>query len=166
MEMTDNRPEIMAAAIDARDFYKILELLRAGFDHPVVDPTCECPYLWSLQIPGDTPDENRLQLEIARELLRNGDSPTLVVDGETLLDAVCHSLFNDDMDHETMEYTRRFLILLIAYGGSTDYCTPKLNEPFDQNALDRYRFLLFREPDGYHLHGEMWDEQDNVIATV
>ena len=132
----------------------------------MTDPLWNWPYLWSLAYPGDTPEEDSLRLQIAQELLKKGASPTSVVEGEILLDDVCFALFNDDLDHGTMEYIKRSIILLIAYGGSTDYCTPKILRPFDLEALDRYRFLLFREPDGYHLHGEIWDELDNVIAVI
>lgn len=161
-----NCPEAMAAAIDEQNYKKILVLLRSGVDYPVVNPLRECPYLWSLQYTGDYSQDSEIRLQIAEQLLKNGESPVVEVEGETLLDYVCYKIFNDSMDHEELEYLRKFMVLLIAYGGCTEYCNPQIIRPFDLDHLNKYRFAIFQQADGYHLSAQIRDDQDNVIAIV
>ena len=161
-----NCPEAMAAAIDEQYYEKILALLRSGVDYPVIDPIWEWPYLWSLQYTGDCPEDNGIRLQITEQLIKMGESPIVEVGGETLLDHVCYKLFNDPVDREEQQYLNRFMIRLIACGGATKYCNPQIIHAFDLENIDRYRFVLLSEPDGYHFHGEIQDEQDNVIAVI
>lgn len=159
-------PEAMAAAIDEGNYEKILALLIEGVDYPVVDPLWEWSYLWSLQYTGDYPEDNEIRLQIAEQLLKNGESPIVEVEGETLLDYVCYRIFNDSMGHEELEYLRKFMILLIAYGGHTEYCNPQIIRPFDLDHLSKYRFVVYLEPDGYHLSGQVRDDQNHIIAIL
>lgn len=159
-------PEAMAAAIDEGNYEKILALLKSGVDYPVIDPLWEWSYLWSLQYTGDYPEDNEIRLQIAEQLLKNGESPIVEIEGETLLDYVCYRIFNDSMDHENLEYLRKFMVLLIAYGGHTQYCSPRIIRPFDLAHISKYRFDIFPEADGYHLSAQIRDDQDNIIAVV
>ena len=83
-----------------------------------------------------------------------------------MLDFVCYRLFNDSMDHEELKYLRKFMVLLIAYGGHTEYCNPQIIRPFDLDHLNKYRFVMYLEPDGYHLSGQVRDDQNHVIAIL
>jgi len=159
-------PEAMAAAINEQNYEKILALLQSGVDYPVVDPLWECPYLWSLQYTGDDPEDNEIRLQIAEQLLKNGGSAIVEVEGETLLNYVCSRIFNDSMDHGELEYLRKFMVVLIAYGGRTEYCNPQIIRPFDLDHLNKYRFIMYLEPDGYHLSGQIRDDQNRIIAIV
>jgi len=159
-------PEAMAAAIDEGNYEKILALLIEGVDYPVVDPLWEWSYLWSLQYTGDYPEDNSIRLQIAEQLLKNGESPIVMSDEEPLLDFVCYKIFNDPLDNEEWEYLRKFMVLLVAYGGHTEYCSPRIIRPFDLDHLSQYRFDIFPEADGYHLSAQIRDEQNNVIAIV
>lgn len=159
-------PEAMAAAIDEGNYEKILSLLKAGVAYPVIDPLWEWPYLWSLQYTGDDPEDNRIRLQIAEQLLKNGESPTVVSEGKALLDYVCYKISNDSMDHEELEYLKKFMILLIAYGGHTQHCNPQIIGTFDLDDLDKFKYLLFLEADGHHLSGQIRDDRDNIIAIV
>ena len=159
-------PEAMSAAIDEGNYEKILALLKSGVDYPVIDPLWEWPYLWSLQYTGDYPEDNSIRLQIAEQLLKNGESPIVMSDGEPLLDFVCYKIFNDPLDNEEWEYLRKFMVLLVAYGGHTEYCSPRIIRPFDLDHLSKYRFDIFLEADGYHRSAQIRDEQNNVIAIV
>ncbi len=161
-----NCPEAMSAAIDEGNYKKILALLKSGVDYPVIDPLWEWPYLWSLQYTGDYPEDNSIRLQIAEQLLKNGESPIVMSDGEPLLDFVCYKIFNDPLDNEEWEYLRKFMVLLVAYGGHTEYCSPRIIRPFDLDHLSKYRFDIFLEADGYHVSAQIRDEHNNVIAMV
>ena len=152
-----NCPEAMAAAIDEQNYEKVLT---------VVDSLWEWPYLWSLQYTGDYPEDNGIRLQIAEQLLKNGESPTVISEGETLLDFVCYKIFNDPLDKEEWEYLRKFMVLLVAYGGRTAYCSPQIIRDFDLDHLNKYRFDILQEADGYHLSAQIRDDQDNIIAIV
>lgn len=159
-------PEAMAAAISEQNYEKILTILKSGVDYPVVDPLWECPYLWSLQYTGDYPEDNEIRIQIAEQLLKNGESPIVTVEGEMLLDYVCYKIFNDSMDHEELEYLRKFMVILIAYGGRTEYCNPQIIRPFDLDHLNKYQFIMLLAADGYHMYGQIWDDENDLVAMV
>ena len=158
-------PEGMKAAIKEENYEKILGLIKAGADYPIIDPLWECPYIWTLRYLPDRREYSDICLEITEELLKHGEDPAAVWEAEALLDDVVFDLFNV-CGPEQCVYLSKFLIRLIAYGGKTEYCTPQIKGTFDLDHLERYRFLMFEMEDGYHLHGEIWDEKDNVIAIV
>jgi len=70
------------------------------------------------------------------------------------------------MDREELEYLRKFMVLLIAYGGHTEYCNPQIIRPFDLDHLNKYRFDIFQEADGYHLSAQIRDDQNRIIAIL
>ncbi len=125
------------------------------------------PVLWNLQYPSDsnTEKDNNTQLKITQLLLENDASPLIESERECLFNYVCFATFNDDYDY-IWEYRSRFFILLIAYGGKSEYCTPVILKPFDMKSLDQYRFYLVPCDDGYHLTGKVVDKNDTTIATV
>jgi hypothetical protein len=156
----------MSAAIDEGNYEKILALLKSGVDYPVIDPLWEWPYLWSLQYTGDYSEDNSIRLQIAEQLLKNGESPIAMSDGEPLLDFVCYKIFNDPLDNEEWEYLRKFMVLLVAYGGHTEYCSPRIIRPFDLDHLNKYQFIMLLAADGYHMYGQIWDDENDLVAMV
>lgn len=164
--LNNNWLEQIQTAIIQHDYDEILALLDIGTSEPVMDPLCGWEYLWSLQLPGDEPEEDSIRLRIAKRLLQNGASPLLKVEDEILLDSVCYALFNDSLNELDFQYRSKFLIMLIAYGGKTNYCNVQMVKPLDIERIDDYWLQLCLEPDGYHLSGRIMDKGNNVVAHI
>lgn len=147
-------------------------LLENGADPNYI--ICEDRYLyqdnafWDMQYYiSDEPEEYEMGLEIAQLMLEYGASPSVTVSGEDLFSYVCDMVFNDDhSDDLQLEYRQRFFILLIAYGGSNEYCKPQIIGEFDKTNMAQYHFDYVLCDDYYHLTGEICDKAGNVIATV
>ena len=147
-------------------------LLENGADPNYI--ICEEKYLWqdnafwTMQYYiSDEPEEYEMGLKIAQLMLEYGASPSVSVSGEDLFSYVCDMVFNDDhSDDLQLEYRQRFFILLIAYGGSNEYCKPDIIGEFDKTNMAQYYFKHVLCADHYHLTGEIIDNDGNVIATV
>lgn len=121
---------------------------------------------WDMQYPvSDDAAENETGLQIAQLMLEYGADPGIVIDEEDLFSYVLFAVFDDD--HEVLrEYRRRFLILLIAYGGSNNYCKPEIIKEFDKSNMAQYRFKLVPTGNRYRLTGEIIDGNGEVFAIV
>lgn len=121
---------------------------------------------WDMQYPvSDDAAENETGLQIAQLMLDYGASPAIELEGEDLFSYVVFGVFNDDRD-TSWEYLCRFLIMLVAYGASNDYCHPEILKKFDKSNMAQYRLNLVPVGDGYHLTGEITDGNGEVIAIV
>ena len=124
--------------------------------------------LWNLQYnDGETDEENEHRLLIAQRLLEYGADPLIDPDqiGESLLDYVVCAVFNDDDAEELWNYRSRFLILLVAFGAKSKYCTPRIVGEFDKSNMKKYKFYMVPEKNGKY-SGVITDGQGNDIAYV
>lgn len=122
----------------------------------------DLPLLWD-----DTEDEVPQRLQIAKLFFDFGGDPNLMVYGETLYDDVVFTLFNDTPLN--WEYTKRLLILLIAYGGGGEpsgYAKPDITEPIDKGRIHEYTLKIFQCEDGYHLEGHIFNPDGMDIGIV
>lgn len=163
-QLLDVCPANMINAQKENDYWRILTLARMGL-MPIPEKY-GCTYLWELQFCADEPEERDAQLKIVQWLLEHGESPIAEYENETLLDRVCWKLFNDSFLPEEEEYLRKFFILLVAYGGSTEYCAPQILKPFDKSKLYTYHFLIGPHSDGHHYCGQIRDAEDHLMALV
>ena len=108
-------------------------------------------------------DEKRLK--IAQLMLECGADPCIVVEGEDLFSYVLYAVFNDDYG-QFWKYHCRFFVLLVAYGGKNNYCKPEILKPFDKSNMHQYKFYCVPVGDGYHLTGEIVDENHEVVAKI
>ena len=122
---------------------------------------------WDMQYPvSDDAAENETGLQIAQLMLEYWADPGIIIDEEDLFSYVLFAVFDDD-DHEVLrEYRRRFLILLIAYGGSNNYCKPEIIKDFDKSNMAQYRFKLVPTGNRYRFTGEIIDGNGEVFAIV
>ena len=124
--------------------------------------------LWNLQYnDGDTDEENEQRLLIAQRLLEYGADPLVDPEklGEPLLDYVVFAVFNDDDAEELWNYRSRFLILLVAFGAKSEYCTPRIVGEFDKTNMRQYEFFMVPKGNGKY-SGVITDGQGNDIAYV
>lgn len=123
---------------------------------------------WDLQYNdfGETEEENEVGLKMAQLMLEYGANPNITLDDGDLFSYVCFAVFNDDDTAELWEYRSRFFILLIAYGGSSSYCNPRIILNFDKSNMKQYHFCYVPCSDRYHLTGEIIDPNHNVVAIV
>lgn len=108
-------------------------------------------------------DEKRLK--IAQLMLEYGANPCIVVEGENLFTHVAYATFNDDYG-QLWEHRSRFFVLLVAYGGKSNYCSPEILKPFDKSNMHQYKFYCVPVGDGYHLTGEIADGNQEVVAKI
>jgi len=155
-----------------------LKMVKLLLEHGA-DPNMICNYenpLWDLQYNDYSDDEyekgeevtrnsDEKRLKIAQLMLEYGADPCMIVEDEDLFSYVLFAVFNDDPGH-LRDYRSRFFILLIAYGGKNSYCNPKILKPFDKSNMHQYAFLRVPVGDGYHLTGEIVDENHEVVAKV
>lgn len=124
--------------------------------------------LWNLQYDdGETEKENEQRLLIAQRLLEYGADPLVDPDktGESLLDYVVFAVFNDDDSYESWKYRSRFLILLVAFGAKSKYCTPRIIGEFDKTNMKQYKFFMVPARDGKY-RGLITDGLGSDIAYV
>lgn len=141
-------------------------LLSLGADPNVVYNEYE-NVLWDLQYnDGETDEENENRLVMAKYLLEYGADPLVDPenDGEPLLDYIIYAVFNDDLD-ALWEYRSRFLILLVAYGAKSQYCTPRVVGEFDKDKLAQYKFYMVPEDNGKY-SGAITNGQGAIVAYV
>ena len=131
-------------------------------------PALQENVFWDMQynLCDDNDEENEIGLQIAQLMLEYGADPSITIDKEDLFSYVLSAVFNDDDPKVLWNYRSRFLILLIAYGGSNSYCKPEIIKEFDKTDMSQYRFKLVSAGDGYHFSGEIVDGKGEVIAIV
>lgn len=107
-------------------------------------------------------------LKTAQLLLEYGADPNgLEGTEEPVLDYVVWRMFNDlDLDDGDYDYATKAVILMAAYGASTNYCRPEILKPLNKNNLEQYRFYMRRHTDGYHLSGVIEDTDGEVMAYI
>lgn len=153
----------LGEAIEKENINMIELLLKNGADPNLIYDNENV--FWSLQYSAypeekyevsniaDKSDE--LRLKIAQLLLDYGANTNIMIDSETLFSYVYFKVFEDSLDR-SLRYLIRYFILLVAYGGETDYCKPKLKEAFDKRKIKNY-----------HLNGSMiLDENNEVVAEL
>ena len=114
-------------------------------------------------------DEADQRLKMAKMFFEFGGDPNLWYEGESLYDHVLWEVFNDSYSVHEWEYSKRFFILLLAYGGGerrSDYPKPSLREPIDKERIDMYDLKLITCEDGYHLEGHIFNPDGIDIGTV
>lgn len=123
---------------------------------------------WDLQycLFGESAEDSEVGLQMAQIMLDYGANPAIVLEEEDLFSYVYFAVFNNDDTLEQWEYRSRFFILLIAYGGFCNYCTPKIVKEFDKTNMGQYRFRFVACSDGYQITGEIVDYNDEVVAEL
>lgn len=132
-------------AIEKENIKMIELLLKNGADPNLIYDNENV--FWSLQYSAYPEEEyevsdvadrsDELRLKIAQLLLDYGANPNIIVDSETLFSYVYFKVFEDSLDR-SLKYLIRYFILLVAYGGETDYCKPKLKKAFDKRKIKNY----------------------------
>lgn len=120
--------------------------------------------LWDLRFlqeyePDTIGAEARKRLHMTEFLLRNGADPNIVWEDECLLDHVCFDVFND-VGAWDWYYLVEFFKLLLIFGGTSSYCSPKVYMPIDTEHPEKYTLYILG---GY---GEIVDENHNLVATI
>jgi len=153
--------------------YEIAELLLTNGADPNARAQSYGSALWKTTrfYDEDLEDEPKADvqkhLKTAQLLLECGADPNgLEGSEEPVLDDVIFRLFNDPLSDIDFDYTLKAVILLAAYGASTDYCRPEIIKPMDKSNLDQYRFNMRRNEDGYHLSGVIEDADGEVVAYI
>lgn len=162
---------LLAEAENASNLPMTELLLQNGADPNIVygryksSPFC-CLQFEGVMVYED--DEERLMM--AQLFLEHGADPLIDPDnsGGTLFDYVTYSVFTEtaeDCDEDYLIYHARFLILLVAYGASSEYCTPRVTGVFDKADMSQYEFTLLREGDAI-LYGVITDRNKNIVAQL
>ena len=66
----------------------------------------------------------------------------------------------------SLRYLIRYFILLVAYGGTTEYGMPKRKKVLDKSRLNLYQFHYKKALDGQSVTGVIVDENGEVVAEV
>ena len=146
-------------------------LLHNGADPNVLYGMYKSSPFCSLQFEGVMvyqDDEDRLKM--AQLFLEHGADPLIDPDnsGGTLFDYVTYSVFTEtaeDCDEDHLIYHARFLILLVAYGVSSEYCAPRVTGVFDKTDMSQYELSVLREGDAI-LYGVITDRNKNTVAQL
>lgn len=157
------RTTLLAEAACAANVEMVQLLLKRGADPNLIPE--EEPILYMLEYPEgeDYPDYDKRRLEIVEILLQNGADPMVKWDSESLLDDVCYEVFNHFISHYHTTYLRRLLLLLILYGGTSDYCYVRQYRPFDLSDTTRYQIFMIETENG-KLLGGIQDDAGEVVA--
>lgn len=162
-------------AVEADNIAAVELLLRYGADpnYYNLELTSDCA-LWDLQymnIPDEDEDskkevENRYQ--IAKLFFQYGADPNLILEGESLYDAVVYSIYNDGITGCWFKLLLNFYKLLIAYGGGGErgYGKPELTQEIDLERIDEYQIRFRIAEDNYHIEGRMYDPDGNEIGLL
>ena len=156
---------LLECASENANFSMVKLLLENGADPDIVAD--DLGPLWSLQYAdGETDKENKDRLKIAQLLLEYGANPLIDPENtnEGLFDYVVFKIFNDDLN-DSWEYLVRFFILLVAYGASSDYCTPHIVKEFDKADMSQYKFRFRSEGNGKY-SGIITDRNDDIAAYI
>lgn len=159
---------LLNEAIDVRNIPMIELLLENGADAGIVFDNGTDSLLWALKfLGGDNSETNDEYLRIAGLILEYGADANayLSTEPEPLFDTVVYDVFNDGYYEGRTEYLIRFMILLVAYGASTDYCTPRIVRPFDKSDMGQYRFYFVSAGNGGY-SGVIRDRNDLDTAYV
>ena len=146
-------------------------LLHNGADPNVLCGEYKSSPFCSLQFEGvmeHQDDEERLKM--AQLFLEYGADPQIDPNrsGGSLFDYVTYSVFNEtteDYDEDYLVYHSRFLILLVAYGASSDYCTPCVTGVFDKTDMSQYAFDLLWKGNAICC-GVIVDRDKNIVAQL
>ena len=153
---------LLAEAAQAGNIDMVKLLLQDGAD-PNLIPEDE-PILYMLELPEDEEpslcDERRLA--IVELLLQSGADPLVKWEAESILDDACFEVFNTVTGYDR-EYMKRFLLLLILYGGTSDYCNVQFYQSPDLKNTLQYHMFLIQRNDGF-LYGEIRDDSGNIVA--
>lgn len=120
---------------------------------------------WSVDLLDEKANEAEL-LKILQLLLEKGADPNGLKGDEAEWDMLIFDVFNDFPPVNVYHYMTRALIAFVAYGASTDYCSPEVIKALDKNNLEQYRFYMSRHKDGYHLCGVIEDSAGEIVAYI
>lgn len=154
-------------AIDYYNIEMLSLLLEHGADPNQIYNKDESEF-WSLQYGNyESAEKDEIRLKMAQLLLEYGANHLIDPDGmgECLLDYVVFAVFNDDGYDDLWKYRSRFLILLVAYGASTKYCTPRIVKEFDKSNMAQYEFYFVPAGNGRY-SGVIVDRDGNKIAYL
>lgn len=156
---------LLTEAVVAANLRMVELLLKNGADPNFIFDNETENVLWDLQYPGDTERETPIRLQITQLMLeRYNADPSIVIEGEDLFSFVAWSVFNDDYG-ELWKYRAQFFVLLVAYGGKSDYCMPEIVREFDKSDMQQYRFYLV--PAGKDtFSGVIVDKEKNIFAYL
>ncbi len=159
----DEHTTFLITAVEYENTDMIKLLLKNGAD-PNFFPEDDLPALWNLQYYNFFETNQSELLYITQMLLESGANPNIVGDDESLFDYVAFSVFNE-VEDDNWSYILNFFLYLIAYGGSSKYCTPVIYEEIDKRRLSEYDFIVEPTEDGKYLCGKIY-RAGRLIADV
>ena len=145
------RTTLLGRAIANQNIEMLKILLENGADPNFVDPEMEADTaFWDLKYPSFSESEDKVRLEMMQIMLEYGASPTLVEDENDLLSHVFFEVWSGRYE-DNWEYICKVFVLLVAYGGKSDYCKPEIIKPFNKKKMSQYRLDPQKHEDGYHI---------------
>ena len=105
---------------------------------------------------------DRVVIAVLIQVLQSGADPLVKYESVSIFDDVCSDVFNTVTGY-CCAYMKRFLLLLILYGGTSDYCNVRFYQSPDLNNTLQYHMFLIQRNDGF-LYGEIRDDSGNIVA--
>lgn len=157
---------LQAEAIDNHNIEMLSLLLKNGADPNQIYDNDESE-LWNLQyISGEAHKTDEIRLKMAQLLLEYGANPNMNPSNEPedLFEWVWYAV-KDESYGDSWIYRSRFFILLVAYGGKTQYWEPKILKSFDKSNMKKYRFYFLRERINDYC-AKIVDDHGEIIAYI
>lgn len=156
---------LLIEAVDSCNPDAVRFLFEHGADPNYINEDYDCP-LSDLQFGYDDPEDDQDRYKTAKLFLEYGADPNLMVEGETVFDAVTYSVY-DDFGELDFPYLVEFYKLLVLYGGGGfGYEKPELSEPVDLNRADEYKVRFRFLEDGHHIEGHLLDPDGKDIGLL
>ena len=166
---------LLAEAVKCNNIRMVELLLKNGANPNQIYDVTESAF-WNLQYEGETKEEDEIRLKTVQLFLEYGANPNIALDAEDddLFEMALWGIFDgseeDYCNYEFLynydrswRYLSRFLILLIAYGGKTTYCVPKIIGEFDKSNMQQYRLRFLINAD---YRAKIIDSDKNIIAYI
>ena len=157
---------LQAEAIHNNNIEMLSLLLENGADPNQIywDEESE---LWNLQYcDGQESEVDEIRLKMTQLLLEYGANPNMnpANEPEDLFNWVWYELGDEPYGYSWI-YTSRFFILLVAYGGKTQYWEPKIIKTFDKTNMKKYKFYFLREKINDYC-AIIVDDNEEIIAYI
>ena len=170
LEYPTLRTSFLTTAIQNDNVEMVRILLQSGADPNYIlyedRPGFRENPFWDLQY-SNVKETEEARFQIAQLMLEYGADSSMVLDDEDLFSYICFSVFNDFDDPFGLDdYRRRFFTLLVAYGGSGEYCKPRIIGKFDKTNMAQYQFRYEICDDGYHLTGNIVNSKNEIVAII